>query len=174
MKFPLAAFCCCLLAPAAFAEEGDPVAMTETRLQEVIAAYVENGEARGAPNVFAFEHRGLPCYCVSDENADRMRILCPIVEADDLDEAIKDAMLEANFHSALDARYATSNGIVYATFIHPLSPLSEGEIRSAVDQVATLADTFGTTWTSGALVYDGRSPEVGESGSGGSSPESMP
>lgn len=64
-------------------------------------------------------------------------------------------VLEANFHSALDARYATSDGVLYAAFIHPLSPLTEAEVRSAVAQVASLVRSFGTTYSSGELVYGG-------------------
>lgn len=54
-------------------------------------------------------------------------------------------MLEANFHSALDVRYATSNGLVYAAYIHPLSLLRREEIHSALRHVAKLVKTFGTT-----------------------------
>lgn len=64
-------------------------------------------------------------------------------------------VLEANFHSALDARYATSDGVLYAAFIHPLSPLTEAEVRSAVAQVASLVRSFGTTYSSGELAYGG-------------------
>ena len=69
-------------------------------------------------------------------------------------------ILEANFHTALDARYATSKGYLYAAFIHPLSLLTEREIRSAVVQVANLARAFGTTYSSGGLVYGGGSPPI--------------
>ncbi len=33
-------------------------------------------------------------------------------------------MMIANFHTALDARYAISDGVIYAAFIHPLSSLA--------------------------------------------------
>ena len=62
-------------------------------------------------------------------------------------------MLEANFHSALDGRYAISNGMVYAAYIHPLSPLRPEEVRSALRQVAELGKTFGTTYSSGELLF---------------------
>jgi hypothetical protein len=61
--------------------------------------------------------------------------------------------MESNFHKALDARYAESNDILYSAFIHPLSALSETELIKALDQVATLALTFGTSYTSGELTY---------------------
>ena len=63
--------------------------------------------------------------------------------------------LQANFDSALDARYAVANELVWATYIHPLSPLLEGQFLSAVAQTYTAAETFGTTYTSGAFTYGG-------------------
>ena len=62
-------------------------------------------------------------------------------------------MLIANFHSALDARYATGRGVVYAAFLHPLSALTEAELHSALRQVAALARNFGTSCSSGELLY---------------------
>ena len=64
--------------------------------------------------------------------------------------------MAANFHTALDGRYATSEGVLYAAFIHPLSPLTEEELASALRQVAALARNFGTTYSSDALLYGGR------------------
>ena len=96
---------------------------------------------------------GVDMVCVIDTNFDRMRIIAPITPSAGLDPTVLDALLEANFHSALDARYATSNGYVYSAFIHPLSPLTEKELISALRQVATLALTFGTEYTSGELSF---------------------
>ena len=62
-------------------------------------------------------------------------------------------MLDANFHSALDARYAVSEGIVYALFLHPISSLTPQQIVSALDQVVSLVTTFGTSFSSGQLQF---------------------
>ncbi len=67
-------------------------------------------------------------------------------------------MLDTNFHSALDARYVTSNGLVYAAYIHPLSPLRREEILSVLRQVAELVKTFGTPYSSGELSFGFPSP----------------
>ncbi len=93
---------------------------------------------------------------ISDVNHDRMRIIAPITKysAITLDQVKK--TMESNFHQALDARYAESNDILYSAFIHPMSPLSEIELIKALDQVATLALTFGTSYTSGELSYAGK------------------
>jgi hypothetical protein len=92
---------------------------------------------------------------MSDETADRMRIISAIKEIDELSGAQLIVALEANFHSALDARYAISDGLVYAAYIHPLSSLSETEFRSAIRQVETAQHTFGSTYSSGELFFPG-------------------
>ena len=88
-----------------------------------------------------------------------MRLIATISPVSELTGEQVARILEANFHSALDARYATSRGYLYAAFIHPLSPLSDAELRSAVAQVANLARTFGTTYSSGELLYGAPSGE---------------
>jgi len=94
--------------------------------------------------------------CIFDEASDRMRIVSPIVEVSSLDPKELYTLLEANFHSALDARYSVSNGIVFSTYIHPLSALNEKQLASAISQVKELNKTYGTTYSSGALQYGGR------------------
>ena len=90
---------------------------------------------------------------VVDEHHDRMRIIAPVVEVEKITADHYRKMLEANFHTALDTRYAIANDIVYAAFIHPLSALHDTEFASALMQVANLAKTFGTTYSSGELQY---------------------
>jgi len=92
---------------------------------------------------------------ISDESADRMRIVIGITEQDTLTPELMTRILQANFDSALDARYALAQGHLWATFIHPLSSLSDEDFISGFSQTITLFLTFGTTFTSGALVYGG-------------------
>lgn len=61
----------------------------------------------------------------------------------------------ANFDRALDARYCVYKGALWAAFIHPLAELSEAYFESGVEQVVTLAETFGTTYNSGAFIFGG-------------------
>ncbi|MEO0409240.1 MAG: hypothetical protein AAF289_18005, partial [Cyanobacteria bacterium P01_A01_bin.135] len=83
---------------------------------------------------------------------------------EDLTPAQVGNILIANFHTTLDARYAVSDGTVVATYLHPLSTLQEQDLRSAVRQVVSLAETFGTTYTSGELLFgptgEAAQPEV--------------
>lgn len=71
-------------------------------------------------NSIQFLYKQRPLICVYDENANRMRIISPIVETKDLEEEQLLNALVANFHSALDVKYALSDEIMWSVFIHPL------------------------------------------------------
>ncbi len=107
----------------------------------------------GGDGAWEFEIHGVHMACFTDTRFDRMRLVAPIVDASDMSDGQRDEVLEANFHTALDARYATSDGVLYSAFIHPLSSLSVAEFESALQQVAGLVETYGTTYSSGALIF---------------------
>jgi hypothetical protein len=64
-------------------------------------------------------------------------------------------LMQANFDSALDARYAVANGRLWGVFIHPLSPLEKNQFLSGLVQTVTVARTYGTGYTSGGAVFGG-------------------
>lgn len=121
-------------------------------LDELAALLAQNTEDfRRTTTHWQFAHDGIPMACLTDPNFDRMRFIAPITELSKIDDEAKAAVLEANFHTALDARYGSSNGLLFAAFIHPLSSLEEVLARSALDQVASLVQTFGTHYSGGTL-----------------------
>ncbi|TQV71146.1 YbjN domain-containing protein [Exilibacterium tricleocarpae] len=136
--------------------------MSQAQLEALVREMADT--ARGGGGVLQFEYDGVILLCVSDVANDRMRILAPIGDYDGITPQQKDLMLVANFHTALDARYAVSRGVLYAAFIHPLSTLDAGEVGSAVRQVATLMQTFGGDYSSGALNFQGQAPTRKPSG----------
>jgi len=109
-------------------------------------------------------YNSVPLIIITDETNNRMRIIAPITEVSQLDEDLLLDCLTANFHSALDVKYAISNDLLWSVFIHPLRELSDNEITSAVDQVAAAALTFGTTFSSTPLLFGGgqqpQEPEI--------------
>lgn len=92
---------------------------------------------------------------ITDENANRMRIIIPLLQTEDLTQTELYRLLQANFESALDARYAIAQGLVWSTFIHPLSSLTEEELISAMAQTFNAAATYGTTYSSGLFHFRG-------------------
>ena len=104
-------------------------------------------------NTVQFSFKGISMFLIHDQQADRMRLVAPIIETKDLEAGMLEKAMEANFHTALDARYATSEGIVWSVFIHPLSDLQPSFFKSAILQVATARVTFGDGYTSGAMSF---------------------
>ncbi len=92
---------------------------------------------------------------VSDPLAERMRIMVPIIQADSLSPELLARMMQANFDSALDARYAIANGLLWGTYIHPLTSLSKEQFLSGLGQTISIVATFGTSFSSGTVVFGG-------------------
>ncbi|NOD89660.1 MULTISPECIES: hypothetical protein [unclassified Ruegeria] len=92
---------------------------------------------------------------ITDVNADRMRAMIAIGNAADLSEEDLIRVMQANFDSTLDARYAIANGILWAAFIHPLSLLEKDQLISGLAQTVNIAKTYGTLYTGGAAEFGG-------------------
>ena len=143
-------------AAAVGAIDGSTGQMTQARMEALLREV--GTDVSGVPGMLEFTFHGVRIGCISDVEHDRMRLITPVHRVSELSPEEVARVLEANFHTALDARYASSQGILYAAYIHPLGPLSQSELQSAVRQVASLAQSFGSTYSSGELVYSpGRS-----------------
>ena len=138
------------------AQEGETPeieAMTLDRLDELIKRIDETAERND--NQWLMRYEEMQVLIVTDPTADRMRVMTPVAAADAIDETELYRLMQANFESALDARYGIAQGMLWSTFIHPLSPLTDEQFFSGVGQTLTLVTTYGTTYSSGALVFGG-------------------
>ncbi len=140
-------------AAASPAQDRPEPRMSQRALHEIIAATGESVRAEG--NLVAFRVREVPVVCVSDPAADRMRLVAPVKRIENASPEELIAAMHANFHTALDVRYALTNEMIVVAFLHPLSTLTPEQVVSAIQQVATARETFGTTYSSGALSFRG-------------------
>lgn len=143
----------CLAAPAMAQEPEAEPPMDYERLGRIIFAL--DPEARPQGQGFQLMVEDVPVLVVTDANADRMRAMVPIRNAADLSSDDLLRMMQANFDSALDARYAVANGTLWAAFIHPLSPLEKDQFISGLAQTVNVAKTYGTLYTGGAAQFGG-------------------
>ena len=127
--------------------------MTPQRMVKILIAVAD--ESKALPNMVMLKLRGIELRCIYDEQHDRMRIIAPVAALGNITRDQFEKAMQANFHTALDARYALNKGILYAAFIHPLSPLTPTQLESALFQTAILAATFGKEYTSGNLTFRG-------------------
>ncbi len=132
---------------------GDAVVEAAARLRETVkridplAKFSETGAE--------FTVNGVALLLVYDINADRMRVIAPVAESASLTAEETTRLMQANFDSALDARYALANGYVWAVFLHPLTALDGAELGSGVAQTVNLVTTYGTSFNSGVYVFGG-------------------
>ena len=131
-----------------------PEAMTNQRINGLLEKIGEDVSFNGK-NMWEFSIGETPVQVITDEQADRMRIIVPIDKAANMTPDTLQRLMQANFDSALDSRYALARGVVWATYIHPLSALTDRQFISGVGQTVNLSRNFGTTFSSGALVFGG-------------------
>lgn len=94
-----------------------------------------------------------PVLIQTQEDADRIRIVAFIADADSLPPEALRVMLEANYHTAMDARYAITGEHVVAAFLHPLEDLTDEQFVLGFYQVVSCAETFGTHFSGGTMVF---------------------
>ncbi len=133
--------------------EGSLVPMDNTRLHELLMRI--DPDLEGELGLWTMRFENIRARIITDENADRMRVIVPIVKVKDVQEGELLRLMQANFDSALDARYCIANGVIWSAFIHPFSILSDKELISGLAQAITAAATFGSTYSSGALIFKG-------------------
>jgi hypothetical protein len=126
-------------------------AMNQVQLERLFENQVE--KVTGGPGRLRSMVDGYNIWLISDSLNDRMRLLIPIAQLEGLDPRFLNALLEANVHSTLDARYGVSEGAVFALYLHPISTLDEADFISAFEQTVNLARTLGTSFSSGKLQF---------------------
>lgn len=129
--------------------------MTAEKLVAIIEQEADTTIQQGNSIQFLFNETML--ISIYDVNANRMRIISPIIEREKLTEDELLNALVANFHSALDVKYALSDEIIWSVYAHPLKELSEAQVIDAIQQVYAAALTFGGSYSSTNLVFPGNS-----------------
>lgn len=125
--------------------------MNNRSMDKIFKATADKVEGElGAWEVY---HKERVMLVLTDETNNRMRIFSPIVPEDEISTDDLKIMLEANFHSALDAKYSLYNGFVISVFTHPLKELNNTQLIDALGQVAILANNYGTTYSSTDLIF---------------------
>ena len=125
--------------------------MDNDQLNEIIYAVADT--AVGEDGIWEFIIGDMLLMCITDKTNNRMRIIAPIKGYAELTPEEMHLAMEANFHSALDVRYALSEGMIWVAFIHPLQELTKEQTMDAISQVYSAAETFGDSYTSTDLSF---------------------
>jgi len=135
--------------------------MTAERIGEIISSVSDSIQTNGT-STWQFLYKDRLIICITDENANRMRIISPIVERDKLEEEQLLNSLVANFHTALDVKYAISDEILWSVFTHPLKELTDYQVEDAISQVYYANFTFGVSYSSTTLTFPGNTQKKEE------------
>jgi len=92
---------------------------------------------------------------ITDPKNNRMRAFVPIQSLDGVNQQLLYRLLQANFDSALDARYAIAKEHILSVFIHPMKQLDKKQFIEGLGQVVNLVKTYGTAFTSGGMTFGG-------------------
>jgi hypothetical protein len=140
-------------APPAPAEVSPEITAILEQMDQVIKALDSKATRTGNSWQFTLQERAM--LVVTDTSAARMRIITPIALIEDLPEGAMQRLMQANFDTALDARYAVAQNLVWGAFIHPLDTLTQRDFAAGILQAHAVGETFGTTFSSGAISYGG-------------------
>ncbi|MEM9178332.1 MAG: hypothetical protein AAGA89_01410 [Pseudomonadota bacterium] len=130
-----------------------PTAMAAVALLTIVTTIDEAAQLTANGATFTIDDTVVTL--VFDINADRMRLFSQIAPSDGLSGPQLRRLMQANFDTALDARYAVAQGQLWSTFIHRLTSLTQDDFVSALAQTVTLVKTYGTTYSSGAMSFGG-------------------
>ncbi len=128
--------------------------MTNETLANIITSVSDS--VQGTNGRWQFSIKETLLICLTDSTNNRMRIISPIMDSYKLTDELKTLSLSANFHTALDVKYAISDDILWSVFTHPLKELSEEQAESAISQVYYANVNFGTSFASTSLIFPGR------------------
>ena len=131
--------------------------MSNTKMEKILFRVSEEVArmpgAQDIPGRWKIVYMQRELFVITDELANRMRVMTPIIEEENLDLNDMKLLLEANFDRALDAKYSLYQGLLWSSFTHPLQELTVEQLKDAIKQVATLADRYGDTYSSTDLVF---------------------
>ena len=127
--------------------------MTNARLDGLIRQTSKT--VKGEAGYWQIKIGGRDVLVITDARHNRMRIMSPVAAQDQLDKDELIRLLEANFGSALDSKYALRDQTLWSVFTHPLAELSDEQFLDCMAQVANLADNFGRSYASSNLIFGG-------------------
>ena len=146
-----------VLWPAILSAQDEEPHMTLDRMGQIVQAL--DPQASVSQSAFSLTIDDIPVLIVTDVRANRIRAMVPIRSADTMTADELQRVMQANFDSALDARYAIAQGRLWGVYLHPFKELERDQLISGIAQTVNVAKTYCALYTSGAGQF-----EAGDSG----------
>lgn len=141
-------FAALLAATPAFAQDRN---MTPQRIADIASAL--DPDAQITPGGISLTISDVPVLIVMAPGMNRMRAMVPIRRIDTMTPEEMTRVMQANFDTALDARYAIARGQLWGVFIHPLRELQRDQLISGIGQTVNIALSYGTLYSGGAAQF---------------------
>jgi hypothetical protein len=138
--------------------------MTTATIDKILDQYLT--ELDGRPGFWRGMRDEVQLFVLSDDSNDRMRIMAPIGELEEVEIELLQVLLQANYDRALDARYAMRGREVWSVSVHPLATLAPDDFASFLDQVVRLVKNTGSTFASSDLMFGADTEEDDEAEEG--------
>lgn len=142
------------LSSSATLAPNQPAAMTIREIDEIVLR-LDTAVERPRKGFWKFTIEGAAVVIVGDEKHDRLRILVGISDAKKLKQSDLEKIAQSNFDTALDARYAISQDVLWAIYVHPIKSLQPQQLLSAIGQTVNLAKSYGEGYSSGGILFEG-------------------
>ena len=139
--------------PVSAESDASTVSMTNERIGAILERL--ELETVGDDGQWRIILDGRSVMIITDAAHDRMRIMTHVTAAEALEPEHLTRVMQANFDSALDARYALARNTLWSVFIHPLASLSDHDFITGLGQVVNLANNFSSSFSSGLLMFGG-------------------
>ena len=130
--------------------------MRKFELEELLRQEAEDVRVKGE-ETWSIVCQAVVMHVFINEAKDRMRVIAAIGPAKDLERDQIYSALESGFHG--DARYGVYEDQVYAVYLHRLSSLTRTDLRDALEQVASLFNSFGSSYAGSRMHFDWPRPE---------------
>lgn len=112
-------------------------------------------DAERQNTTWRFQVQGYPVFVIADTDADRIRVQVPVTQTNRLTARDWRRVTSANFDTAIDARYAAAQNVLWAVFVHRFSTLTQEDFASGLQQCLNLMATYGTAYASTNRVFSG-------------------
>ena len=109
----------------------------ETISETLNETFGSNAVEKPSPDTWQVNTGQLRLLVILSKDNSLLRLLIPIALATEAQPYLYE-LLEANFEQTQEARYAFSQGVLWAVFIHSLESLTQEDFKSAIASVLSL------------------------------------
>ena len=127
--------------------------MNNRKIEQILSKLNNITMVDDHPGYWVILFENFQLHIITDESANRMRIIAPVKEIEDVSDHQLITALKAHFNRALDIKYAIYDEKLWVVYMHYLKELTKDMFIDAMSQVYHAANNFGTSYSSSNLFF---------------------